>query len=94
VYNTLEAWGKQLALSPKQVKRAALHLERLGLIERRRLNPAPYDRTFSYTICYDRLREMGFVAGRRGPLAKALADAWDKPADGQDCFAERKVRCR
>lgn len=85
VYNTLEEWGRQLSLSPYQVKKAACHLEKMGLIERRRLNRAAYDRTLSYTICYDRLREMGFGAGRRGVIMKAEGiDPWDRPESDGD----------
>lgn len=89
VYNTLAEWGRQLSLSPWQVKRAANHLEKLGLIKRRRLNPVPYDRTHSYTVCYEKLREMGFTAGRRGILAREAGDPWDKPLEDRDFWQER-----
>lgn len=78
VYNTLDEWGRQLGVSASRVKQAARRLEEMGLIERRRLNRAPYDRTLSYTICYGKLREMGFAAGRRA-TAPAKADPWDMP---------------
>lgn len=81
VYNTMAEWGRQLGVSESAVKRAAAHLEQLGLIERRRLNRFAYDRTLSYTICYEKLREMGFHAGRRSRTARETADPWDKPWD-------------
>lgn len=84
VYNTLEEWGRQLGVSASRVKQAARRLEEMGLIERRRLNRAPYDRTLSYTICYGKLREMGFAAGRRA-AAPAKADPWDMPLGEAEC---------
>ena len=79
VYNTMAEWGRQLGVSESAVKRAALHLEEMGLIKRCRRNKAPYDRTLSYTICYQKLREMGFAAQRRSEAMRAAEDPWDKP---------------
>lgn len=91
VYNTMGEWARQLGVSESAIKRAAQRLEKQGLILRRHLARAPYDRTLSYTICYEKLREMGFAAGRRSLSAKASADPWDRPlaaygdfADGED----------
>jgi hypothetical protein len=92
VYNTLEEWARQLGVSGSAIKRAAQSLEKQGLILRRHLARAPYDRTLSYTICYERLREMGFSAGRRSLSARESADPWDRPlaavygdfAEGED----------
>lgn len=88
VYNSVAAWAEQLGLSESRTKLAAASLERQGLILRRRLSRRPYDRTFSYTICYDRLREMGYAAGRRGNFGRELADRkadpWDKPWAAED----------
>lgn len=81
VYNTMAEWSRQLGVSESAVKRAAARLEKMGLIERRRLNRFAYDRTLSYTICYEKLREMGFEAGRRSLAAQEMADPWDKPWD-------------
>ena len=78
-YNTLEEWARQLGVSGSAIKRAAQSLEKQGLILRRHLARAPYDRTLSYTICYERLREMGFSAGRRSLSARESADPWDRP---------------
>ena len=86
VYNTLPEWARQLGLSPSQVKVAAARLEKMGLINRRRLNRTRYDRTFSYTICYAKLREMGFSAGRRAALWQEPGrggDPWDKPGQAE-----------
>jgi hypothetical protein len=79
VYNTLEEWARQLGVSGSAIKRAAQSLEKQGLILRRHLARAPYDRTLSYTICYERLRGMGFSAGRRSLSARESADPWDRP---------------
>jgi hypothetical protein len=83
VYNSVAAWAKQLGISVGRVKLAASNLELQGLILRRRLSSHPYDRTFSYTICYERLRQMGYEAGRQGNFGRELAggkaDPWDKP---------------
>ena len=97
VYNSLGDWAQQLGISASRVKLAAANLERQGLIIRRRLSRRPYDRTFSYTICYERLREMGYAAGRRGNFGRELAaksaDPWDKPWEAEDdwnmCGEER-----
>ena len=94
VYNSMEEWARQLGVSLSAVKRAVLRLEKMGLILRRHMARAPYDRTLSYTICYEKLREMGFTAGRRSLMAKDAADPWDKPwkaenADFADFAAEK-----
>ncbi|MBO5650634.1 MAG: hypothetical protein J6O13_08220 [Selenomonas sp.] len=57
----------------------------------RHMARAPYDRTLSYTICYEKLREMGFTAGRRTLSAREAADPWDKPwATENEDFAMEK----
>ena len=91
VYNTEAEWGRQLGVSAASIKRAAASLERQGLILRTRLNGKAYDRTLSYSICYERLRDLGFRAGRRGFFGVTeKADSWDRPeedgvfGDGQE----------
>lgn len=83
VYNTMAEWGRQLGVSESGIKRAVLHLEKLGLILRRRMNRLGYDRTLSYTICYEKLQEMGFAARWRSPAEQEADDPWDRPWDEQ-----------
>lgn len=84
VYNTEAEWARQLGVSKASIRRACRHLEEQGLIMRARHNRNAYDRTFSYSLCYERLREMGFAAGRRGIVSvhkDGGADPWDRPVD-------------
>ena len=84
VYNTEAEWARQLGVSVSSIHRASLELEKQGLILRQRHNRIAYDHTLSYSICYERLRELGFEAGRRVFVSgheKINSDPWDKPAD-------------
>ena len=89
VYNTESEWGRQLGVSAASVKRAAARLEKQGLILRRRLNGKAYDRTLSYSICYEKLRDLGFRAGRRGfwQLPDKVS-VWDRPAEAAETWSE------
>ena len=90
VYNTEAEWGRQLGVSVASIKRAAASLEKQGLILRTRLNGKAYDRTLSYTICYEKLRAWGFTAGRRGVIAREKpAVVWDRP-DDEAALVERE----
>lgn len=77
VYNTEAEWGRQLGVSATSIKRAAAHLEQMGLIVRARHNRSAYDRTLSYSLCYDKLQALGIEA-RPGNFWQASgADPWD-----------------
>ena len=100
VYNRVADWAAQLGISVSRAKEAARSLERQGLILRRHMGRHPYDRTLSYTICYERLREMGFTAGRQGAWgrelmgqAKRAADVWDRPLSAAEDCEEAEI-CR
>lgn len=85
VYNTEAEWGRQLGVSASSIKRAAAHLEALGLIVRARHNRSAYDRTLSYSLCYDKLQALGIEARpQAGVASRADADPWDSPDFGPD----------
>ncbi|SHK49276.1 hypothetical protein SAMN05216582_105128 [Selenomonas ruminantium] len=85
VYNTEAEWGRQLGVSSSSIKRAAAHLEKMGLIVRARHNRSAYDRTLSYSLCYDKLRALGIDARPQERLGqKPGADPWDRPDLGLD----------
>ena len=86
VYNTMAEWGRQIGVSESGIKRAVHNLEKLGLIQRRCMNHHGYDRTMSYTICYEKLQEMGFAGKRRSLAEQEAADPWDKPWVEQDGY--------